>query len=127
MEWQNIIISVIGIVLTSLASWAMTRLIAWLNAILADGKAKTLINEAITTITSVVEATYQTYVQSLKENNLFTAEAQKTALNKAVETAKSQLASGVTDYLKKNGVDINSWLETQIESIIYKLKNQNKQ
>jgi len=123
MEWQNIIISIVSIVLTSFASWAMARLVAWLNTKLKDGKIKTLINEAITTITSVVEATYQTYVEALKETDAFTAEAQKTALNKAVETAKSQLSNELTEYLETNGIDLNSWLETQIESIIYELKN----
>ncbi len=126
MNWQELIISIASIVLTALSSWAVKTLVDWLNTKIKDTKIKSILNEAIGTVTTVVQATYQTYVQSLKDTNAFTEEAQKTALNNAVETAKAQLSSEVLEWLDKNKISPEEWLKTQIESIIYELKNQNK-
>lgn len=126
MSWQEIIISVVSVILTALASWGTKVLVDWMNSKIKDTKLKTILNESINTITSVVQATYQTYVQTLKEKGEFTAEVQKIALENAVTVAKSQLSKEVIDYLTKNGTDITEWIKTQIESIIYELKNQNK-
>lgn len=123
MTWQSIIISVVSVILTGLASWAVSVLVAWLNTKIKNEKLRAIINQAVSSVQSVVQATYQTFVETLKAKGEFGAEAQKQALNQAITAAKAQLSTEFTTYLVENGTDTEEWLTTQIESAIYQLKN----
>lgn len=123
MTWQSILISVVSVVLTGLASWAVSVFVAWLNTKIKNEKLRAILNQAISSVQSVVQATYQTFVETLKAKGEFTAEAQAEALNKARAAAKAQLSTEFTTYMTENGTDIEEWLTTQIESSIYQLKN----
>lgn len=123
MNFQTILLSTLGTILTALATWGVERLIAWLNTKIKDQKALTYLNNAISVITSVVKAIYQTYVEALKNENMFTKEAQEQALNKAVEQAKTTMSAEVKNFITENYGDLTEWIKLQIESAIYTLKN----
>lgn len=123
MNFQTILLGTLGTILTALATWGVERLIAWLNTKIKDQKALTYLNNAISTITSVVKATYQTYVEALKNENMFTKEAQEQALNKAVEQVKTTISAEVKNFITENYGDLTEWIKLQIESAIYSLKN----
>lgn len=123
MTWQSIIISVVSVILTGLASWAVSVLVAWLNTKIKNEKLRAIINQAISSVQSVVQATYQTFVETLKAKGEFNENAQKQALNQAITAAKAQLSTEFTTYLAESGTDTEEWLTTQIESAIYQLKN----
>lgn len=123
MNFQTILLSTLGTILTALATWGVERLIAWLNTKIKDQKALTYLNNAISVVTSVVKATYQTYVEALKNENMFTKEAQEQALNKAVEQAKATMSAEVKNFITENYSDLTEWIKLQIESAIYNLKN----
>lgn len=123
MNFQTILLGTLGTILTALATWGVERLIAWLNTKIKDQKALTYLNNAISAITSVVKATYQTYVEALKNENMFTKEAQEQALNKAVEQAKTTISAEVKNFITENYGDLTEWIKLQIESAIYSLKN----
>lgn len=119
----DIILSCVSIVLTALATWGIKKLTDWLNIKIEDSKLKNILNDAIDTITNIVKAVYQTYVESLKDQKLFDKNAQEEALKKAMEQAKLELSEEIKVFLENNKIDVDSWLKTQIESIIYNLKN----
>lgn len=119
----DIILSCVSIVLTALATWGIKKLTDWLNIKIEDSKLKNILNDAIDTITNIVKAVYQTYVESLKDQNLFDKNAQEEALKRAMEQAKLELSEEIKVFLENNKIDVDSWLKTQIESIIYNLKN----
>lgn len=119
----DIILSCVSIILTALATWGIKKLTDWLNIKIADSKLKSILNDAINTITNIVKAVYQTYVESLKDQNLFDKNAQEEALKRAMEQAKLELSEEIKVFLENNKIDVDSWLKTQIESIIYNLKN----
>lgn len=123
MNFQTILLSTLGTILTALATWGVERLIAWLNTKIKGQKALTYLNNAISVVTSVVKATYQTYVEALKNENMFTKEAQEQALNKAVEQAKTTMSAEVKNFITENYGDLTEWIKLQIESAIYSLKN----
>lgn len=123
MNFQTILLSALGIVLTALVSWATERLIAWLNVKTKNLKSAKLINDAVGIVTDAVKATYQTYVQSLKDKDLFNAEEQKTALNKAKQQALSQLSADTTKYIETEYGNAENWITATIESVLYDLKN----
>ena len=123
MDWQSILLSVVSVVLTALASWLTQRLIAWINSKISNSKNAKYITEAVEVVARAVKVTYQTFVQTLKDKNIFDKEAQLQALNQAKEMALSQLSQDVKDYIESNFGDIESWINNMIESTIYDLKN----
>ena len=91
-----------------------------------DANAKEMLSSAVTAVSDVVKQVYQTYVEALKGQNAFTAEAQKEALAKALETIEAILPEKVKAYLTDNFGNMEAWLTTQIEAAIYSLKNGQK-
>ena len=85
-----------------------------------------MLSSAVTTVSDVVKQVYQTYVEALKGQNAFTAEAQKEAFAKALETIEAILPEKVKAYLTDNFGNMEAWLTTQIEAAIYSLKNGQK-
>ncbi|MBR1868327.1 MAG: hypothetical protein IJ800_07125, partial [Clostridia bacterium] len=109
--------------LTALVTWSVERLIAWLNTKIKDEKALGMLTAAVNVVQSAVKSTYQTYVQSLKEQNIFDGEAQRTALNAAVQQATNTLSEEAKNYIQTNYGDLTEWIKLQIESTLYDLKN----
>ena len=126
MNWSEVVISVVSIIVTALASWGVTELTRLINSKIKDANAKEMLSSAVTTVSDVVKQVYQTYVEALKGQNAFTAEAQKEALAKALETIEAVLPEKVKAYLTDNFGNIEAWLTTQIEAAIYSLKNGQK-
>ena len=126
MNWSEVVISVVSIIVTALASWGVTELTKLINTKIKDANAKEMLSSAVTTVSDVVKQVYQTYVEALKGQNAFTAEAQKEALAKALETIEAILPEKVKAYLTDNFGNMEAWLTTQIEAAIYSLKNGQK-
>ena len=123
MNWQAILLSAIGIVLTALVSWSAERLIALINSKLANSKYAKYLTSIVDVITRAVKTTHQTYVETLKNKDMFTAEAQKEALSRAGEMALSQLTEDSKKWIATNFGDVKQWISNTIESVIYDLKN----
>lgn len=123
MDWQNLLFVAIGIVITGLVSWATGLLIAFFNSRIKNAELANFLGEALNIVSNSVKATYQTYVEKLKGEDAFTKEAQKIALAKALETAKSQMSEKIKEKIQANYGNLDDWLISTIESIIYDLKN----
>ncbi len=123
MDWQTILLSAVSIVLTALVTWASERAIAYLNTKIKNAKYAQYLSDAVTIVTKSVKATYQTYVESLKDQNMFTEEAQKEALKRATNSAKSQMSQDLQSFISSNFGDIESWIKEAVESSLYDLKN----
>ena len=121
-EILNIILSAIGIIITGLATFCVTRITAWLDAKISDKKAANYLSTITTIVGDCVNETYQTYVQAIKETGKFDEEAQKYALSSCLAKITNQLAPEVLDYIIKNFGDVTVYLTTLIESTIYKVK-----
>ena len=126
MDWTDILFSVLGIILTGLASWGTSVLIKWLNSKIKNKELAAFATTIVTVINNAVKATYQTYVESIKGTDLWTKEAQEHALQMALETAKSELTTEAIAYIEEQHGDIEKYLVTLIESSLYDLKNQLK-
>ena len=126
MDYQEIIFTVIGIVLTALVSWGAERLIALINSKIKNTKAAKYLTDAVEAVTRAVKSTYQTYVQALKGKDAFTAEAQAEAFSQAKDMALKQLSTETKKFISDNFGDMEVWMQGVIESVIYDLKNKNK-
>ena len=72
------------------------------------------------TVTKCVIATNQTYVNSLKEQGKFDAEAQKKAFKQTYEAVISILSEDAKQYIKETTNDLNTYLTQLIEAEVNK-------
>lgn len=79
-------------------------------------KEKKYIQMLNSTITDCVIATTQTYVESLKAQGKFDAEAQKVAFNMTYEAVVKLLTSEAEEYLKVAIGDLNLYITQRIEA-----------
>ena len=70
------------------------------------------------TISACVLATNQTYVESLKKQGNFDAEAQKVAFNMTLNAVMAILSDDAKDYLSEVFGDLNSYITSQIEASV---------
>ena len=73
-------------------------------------------------ILDVVQATNQTFVDSLKKNGEFTKEAAIEAFNKSKETVVKMLSDDAVAIITEVYGDIDVYLDTLIESLVKQLK-----
>ena len=123
MNIQTILLSALSVVITALATWGTERLIALINSKLKNTKYAKYLTDAVGIVSRAVKTTYQTYVEALKDKNAFTGDAQLEALNKAKDIAMAQLSGEMKEFIESNFGDIEKWLTSTIESVIYDLKN----
>ena len=123
MDWQSIVVPIAVTAATALISWGLTLLTALVKGKIGDETAARYLTGAIGIVDGAVKATYQTYVQALKESGDFDKEAQLAALEKAKYAALAQLSEDAKEYIRALYGDLDKWLETQIESRLYELKN----
>jgi len=115
--------------LTALLVVLSKFIISWFNAKIAEVKQKTqneLLNKYLDMVNATVEncviATNQTYVEALKNQNMFDAEAQKEAFKKTFEAVKSLLSEEAIAYLTELSGDADLYLSTLIEAEVNKNK-----
>lgn len=126
MNIQTILLSALGIIITTLVTWGTERLIALINSKLKNTKYAKYLTDAVGIVSRAVKTTYQTYVEALKDKNAFTGEAQLEALSKAKDIAMAQLSGEMKEFIESNFGDIEKWLTSTIESVIYDLKNKSQ-
>ena len=68
------------------------------------------------TITACVIATNQTYVEALKKENAFTAEAQKEAFNQTFNAVMAVLTDEAKEYLTAVYGDLTAYITNKIEA-----------
>lgn len=126
MNWQQILISIVAIVLTTalaaLGPWVLVKVKTLVSTKIKNQQAQAILTGAIDVVASVVKATYQTYVQAIKGSDAWTAEAQKNALQQATEAAQKQLSADAKEYIQANFGDVGAWVQNQIEATLYDLK-----
>ena len=123
MDWQklltDIIISVIGLLLSGLGTW-LTVLI---SKKVKNDIIKEILNGALNIVKDGVDHTYQTYVEALKGTSFWDENAMKEAQNRAVDYIKSNLSASAIEYIKATGKTVEEWIREQIEIAIKKSKD----
>lgn len=122
MNFQEILFSTIGTILTGLLAWLISMITSWISTKIKDKNAAKMITTILTIVTDAVQATYQTYVEALKGTDAWTKEAQEKALNMALTTIKKQLTQESAKFITENYGNIEEYLKTLIEAVLYKLK-----
>lgn len=112
-----------------LLGFAVTRLIAFLNAKRDEAKtkidsevAKKYIDMITNTVTRCVITTNQTYVDSLKKQGSFDAEAQKIAFDKTYNAVMAILTEDAKAYIENISGDAQEYIISLIEAEVNKEK-----
>ena len=119
----NSILAALGILITGLVGFGVTKFTQWINTKISDSKCANYLATIVKIVGDSVKSVYQTYVQSIKEQGKFDEEAQKKALEMCLATIKSKCAPELLDWIGHNFGDVTDYLKTLIESTIYNLKN----
>lgn len=115
------LIPLLGVLVTYLVKYINTKS-KELEANTDNELAKKYISLLSSTITNCVIATNQTYVETLKKQGRFDAEAQKEAFNMTLNAVMALLTDEAKQYLSEVYGDLNTYITNQIEATV----NQNK-
>lgn len=74
------------------------------------------------TVTDCIKATNQTYVNALKDKNMFDKEAQKEAFNKTLDSVMVVIKGDAEDYLREALGDLDTLVQEKIEAGIEEAK-----
>ena len=123
MDWMNILEQVFNVVLIPLLGVATTALIVFISAKtkeLKENHKDELFHKYADmleqTIISCVIATNQTYVEALKKEGKFNAEAQKIAFDKTFSAVITILSDDAYDYLSEAIGDLEEYIINRIEA-----------
>jgi len=86
-----------------------------------DGLNK-MIDQVQSVITTVVQATNQTFVDDLKKANKFTKESATEAKNKALEMAKELITEETANAIEQVYGNVDLYLDSMIENTVKELK-----
>ena len=111
------IIPLLGILTTYIVSFLRNKS-KELSAKINNETLNTYLNMLTDTITNCVIATNQTYVDSLKSQGKFDAEAQKRAFETTKNAVLLILTDEVKSYLSTAIGDIDAFIDNQIEAVV---------
>lgn len=116
---DNITINdILYVVLTAAVPLVVRYAWQFFSAKYADSK----YSDAINTVFSVVEAVNQQFVDTLKQEGNFDANAQVKAFVTAKDTALDLMSKSTLHWLEKNYADVDEWLTIQIEAAVKRAK-----
>lgn len=123
MDWMAILTQVFEIVVFPLLSIGTIYLISLIRTKIQELKQKKddelyhkYLDMLDTTICDTVIATTQTYVEALKKEGKFDAEAQKIAFTKTYETVMTLLTAEAKTYLETVIGDLQTYVTNKIEA-----------
>lgn len=123
MDWLAILAQIFEVciipLLGLLTAWLISFINTKKNQMVEKSKNDTVdkyINMLADTITNCVIATNQTYVENLKKENMFTANAQKEAFTMTYNAVMEILTEEAKDYLTEAYGDLSAYITQRIEA-----------
>lgn len=120
------------LVLTAAIPLCLKFLYSWVTTFVEEktqnmdnAQLKEYINSAVQAVMKAVMSTYQTYVDSLKKQDLFDEEAQKKAFEMAKNAALLMITEDVKEAVEEVYGDFNTWIDSTIEQFVKANKDGN--
>ena len=125
MDWLNLLADIFEVCIIPLLGVLTAYIVKYIqvkSAEITKNTDNTLIDKytgmLADTISACVLATNQTYVEALKKQGNFDAEAQKNAFNMTLDAVMNILSEDAKKYLSEAFGDLNSYIVSQIEASI---------
>jgi hypothetical protein len=122
MEILMLILKTVIMIVVPVATSLLTYYAKKYITKIATGKSADALKKGADLILDSVNYVQQTYVDTLKEQDNFDSTAQKEALNKAKERAIELMNTDVKSAIEENYGNVDTYITTVIESLIYKNK-----
>ena len=129
MDWLNLLTQIFEVCIIPLLAVLTTYIVKYIqvkSAEITKNTDNTLVDKytgmLADTISACVLATNQTYVEALKKQGNFDAEAQKEAFQMTLNAVLAVLNDEAKEYLTAIYGDLNAYITNQIEATV----NQNK-
>lgn len=131
MDYTEIVGMLIKLVLVPWLIFVSNELLKYLFAWIEDNhrvskviQVESIKNQAVEAVNAAIKETAKVYVDTLKDSDAFTKEAQIEAFELAFGTAKDILGPAAMDVLRKSVGDVNIYLEALIESQLKDLEEE---
>ena len=125
MDWLNLLTQIFEVCIIPLLGILTTYIVKYIQVKSAEITEKTdnaIIDKYTVmladTISACVLATNQTYVEALKKQGKFDAEAQKVAFNMTLNAVMEILSEDAKKYLTEAFGDLNAYITSQIEASV---------
>ena len=125
MTVEQLLQDLLFIVLTAAIPLCLKFLYSWVTSVVEEktqgidnAQLKEYINSAVQAVMKAVMSTYQTYVDSLKKQDLFDADAQKKAFEMAKNTAMLMITDDVKTAVEQMYGDFDTWIDNTIEQFV---------
>jgi hypothetical protein len=114
----NILSVLVSAVVLPLIAWAGKALVDFINSKVKNESVKRVLCEATEAAQMSVEMVAQTYVDELKKQGKFDADAQQIAFDKALANAKSLITDEAKQIIAGAYNDFDKWLATALEAFV---------
>lgn len=123
MEWLPLLYQILEVCVIPLLGILTAYIVKFIN--IKSGEIQTKVDNDLAdkyiamvadTVSACVIATNQTYVEALKKNNAFTAEAQKEAFNLTYNAVMAILTDEAKEYLAEIYGDVTAYITNKIEA-----------
>lgn len=123
MEWLPLLYEILQVCVIPLLGVLTAYIVKFINvksleiqANVSNDMADKYIDMVAETISACVIATNQTYVEALKKQNAFTADAQKEAFDLTYNTVMAILTDDAKEYLAEIYGDVAAYITNKIEA-----------
>ena len=123
MDWMGLLTNILEVCIIPLLGVLTAYLVSYIKTKskeITDASENALVDKYVAmlaeTISSCVIATKQTYVEALKKENAFTAEAQKEAFNQTFAAVMAVLTDEAKVYLSEAYGDLTAYITNKIEA-----------
>ncbi|MGN0298478.1 MAG: hypothetical protein ACI4C1_04735 [Lachnospiraceae bacterium] len=130
MTIDNFIQDILYVVMTAILPIITIYLVNFINTKIGtdvieneDNTTDVVIKRVTETVSTIIKAVNQTYVDSLKKSGTFNDEAKIIAKNKALNIAKSMIADKTKQIIEEIYVNFDVYLDTLIEAAVNTEKN----
>ena len=116
--WNSILLTIIGVAIPAFIGYGLKLLNAYLNIKAHSTGLQHAFQLAGETVQSAVDATTQTFVDTLKGTPGWNTDAMKQAFDQSVQKAKQLISADVQNIIQNETGNFDSWLTTKIEQTV---------
>lgn len=122
MSWNDILIYVVNVAVKAVVTFAIPCLFAMWNKKIKNDHARKLILKGEEFVLKSIDMVQQTFVDSLKAEGKFDADAQKEAYKLCYNRWMAMASDDVKAAILEEVGDLDAWLDTMIEAGIAEKK-----
>jgi|GEM_PF-1716102 len=125
MEWTEIIISLITLVLAPCMIILVNAGVKYLASKTDNEKLDHMLTDIGSAVATAVDAVTQTFVTDLKDatkDGVWSKDEQEQAMQKALTVVENQISASTITFLSEHNIDIQAYLKAQIEAYILRGK-----